>query len=49
MAFGELMKYIKEAAYSCIIFDTAPTGHTLKLLGELFWRLTYDYQSNLPY
>ena len=32
MAFGKLMSSVKENKYDTIVFDTAPTGHTLKFL-----------------
>jgi len=32
MAFLEITQWIEKNAYDCIIVDTAPTGHTLRLL-----------------
>ncbi len=32
MAFGKMLEYLEDASYDRIVFDTAPTGHTLKLL-----------------
>lgn len=32
MAFGKILEFIDDASYDRVIFDTAPTGHTLKLL-----------------
>lgn len=33
MAFGTLMKSVRELDHDVVIFDTAPTGHTMRLLG----------------
>lgn len=33
MAFFEISGWIEEERYKCIVVDTAPTGHTLRLLG----------------
>ncbi len=32
LAFGKVLEFIARAEYDLIIFDTAPTGHTLRLL-----------------
>ncbi len=37
-AFDKFIRYIEEGTYEVIVFDTAPTGHTLRLLD-----LPFDY------
>jgi arsenite/tail-anchored protein-transporting ATPase len=32
MAFLEISRWVEEGSYDCIVADTAPTGHTLRLL-----------------
>lgn len=32
MAFGKILEFIDDVSYDRVIFDTAPTGHTLNLL-----------------
>lgn len=33
MVFADMIKMSKSMDVECVVFDTAPTGHTLKLLG----------------
>lgn len=32
MAFLEISKWVRSGSYKCVVVDTAPTGHTLRLL-----------------
>ena len=32
IAFDQLLEYVENPNYDCILFDTAPTGHTLRFL-----------------
>ncbi|MHA1871656.1 MAG: TRC40/GET3/ArsA family transport-energizing ATPase [Promethearchaeota archaeon] len=32
LAFGKILEFLNDADYDLVIFDTAPTGHTLRLL-----------------
>lgn len=33
LAFSKVLQFIQECEYDLVVFDTAPTGHTLRLLG----------------
>jgi len=33
LAFSKVLEFIHECEYDLVVFDTAPTGHTLRLLG----------------
>ena len=33
LAFSKVLEFIQECEYDLVVFDTAPTGHTLRLLG----------------
>lgn len=33
LAFGSLMQSVRDMEYDVVVFDTAPTGHTMRLLG----------------
>ncbi|HEX3034914.1 MAG TPA: TRC40/GET3/ArsA family transport-energizing ATPase, partial [Thermodesulfobacteriota bacterium] len=41
-AFEKFMNYVESDEYDLVIFDTAPTGHTLRLL-----ELTFDYSEQV--
>jgi arsenite-transporting ATPase len=41
-AFDKFMGYVEQETYDAVIFDTAPTGHTLRLL-----ELPFDYSDQI--
>jgi len=39
MAFQKILEWVEEGRYACVVVDTAPTGHALRLLTmPVFWR-----------